>query len=288
MDDGAIVTALLLFWGGVGIGLLLGGLAGWLAGFSWGIAVGCLVIGAGGLAGAGHLGWHRWHSLADTQQAEGVLIDYVRREDTDGNGRRTATFAPRVRFRDGGGVVRETLGLGGDRRFEPGDAVTVRYRPGQPDEALIADFQNLWGGVWGLALFGVMPALFGSFFLVNAITERREASRAAQPVKRRDREIRRHRMPEPRVARRQASAGLIQGLTVAGNVTFVAAFVAMLAMGDPMERALAAGFGLIALACAVHAVAAVLRGAAWDATFVFVIVGVGFGLFGWGVWMLAG
>lgn len=288
MDDGAVVTALLLFWGGVGIGLLLGGLAGWLAGFSWGIAIGCLVIGAGGLAGAGHLGWHRWHSLAGTQQAAGVLVEYVNQEDTDSNGRRTTTFAPRVRFRDSGGTVRETLGLGGDRRFEPGDAVTVRYRPERPDQALIADFQNLWGGVWGLGLFGVMPALFGSFFLVNAIAERREASRAPQPANRRDRAIHRHPVPDPRMPRRTAPAGVVQGLTVAGNIAFVGAFVVMIAMGDPMERAIAAGFGLIAAACAIHTVAAVLRKAGWDTVFVLVIVGTGFGLFGWGIWMLAG
>lgn len=294
MDDSVITTAILLFWGGVGAGLLLGGLAGWLGGFAWGIGIGCLVVGAGGLSGAGYLGWHQWENLAGTIEAKGVLIDYLEEELRDSQGRRTTTYAPRVRFRDAAGDVHEARGLGGSRRFEPGDAIAIRYRPERPEQALIADFQNLWGGTWGLSLFGVLPTLFGTFWTMNAITERREAA-AAEAARSRPPSRRARREAEiARVAKlgstRSRSPGvgkLVRGLTILGNVVFVSAFAAMLIMPGPVERAMAAGFGTITAACVVHLVARVIVGGSWQAPFVFVIVGTGFGMFAWGLWMLA-
>ena len=81
-------------------------------------------------------------------------------------------------------------------------------------------------------------------------------------------------------------ASLIRGLTLAGNLAFVSAFVAVFALPVSIERAMAIGFGLIAVACAIHFIGRVLDGAAWQAPFVFAIVGTGFGMFGFGLWML--
>lgn len=60
------------------------------------------------------------------------------------------------------GRTYEVEGLGrSDDNIKPGSAVPVRYRPGDPGQAHIADFQNLWGAVWGLALFGFGAIMLG-------------------------------------------------------------------------------------------------------------------------------
>ena len=56
-----------------------------------------------------------------------------------------------------------------NQSLEIGTAVSVRYPPADPAKAVIADFQNQWGGVFALALFGGFPLLGGLFFLFTAI-----------------------------------------------------------------------------------------------------------------------
>jgi hypothetical protein len=146
VDDPVITQAILTFWAGVLAGLILGGLAGWWKGFASGIAVGCLTIGAAGLAGAGWLGWHRYHSLEGTELADGVVIEWVTERSRGADNKVSVTHAPIVRFNAHGQVYR-TKGLGrGEDDLPAGSAVKVRYRTDDPNQALIADFQNLWGG----------------------------------------------------------------------------------------------------------------------------------------------
>jgi hypothetical protein len=258
-DVGA--QAILLFWAGVFVGLAAGGLAGWLGGFMWGVGVGALVIGMGGMAGAGWLGWHRWQSLAGSEVARGVLVDRVVEESTGD----ASTVAPVVRFQARDGRTYEVKGLGGSQAtVAAGDAVTVRYPADDPSHAVIADFQNEWGGVWGLGLFGVVPAMMGAFFLASALGARRGRVPEA-------------RAPSPRRERR------VGRLTVAGNVVLLGAFGAGLV---PEGTATAIGVIFIGLAagCGLHAAAAVLHPqAGWQGVAILVLIGVTFLLFGVGV-----
>ncbi|MSQ74121.1 MAG: DUF3592 domain-containing protein [Betaproteobacteria bacterium] len=211
MDDPVILQAILTFWAGVLAGLVLGGLVGWRTKFAWGMAVGLLLIGAGGLAGAGWLGWHRFHTLAGTQIATGVLVEWVTERSTEASGKSSATRVPIVRFNAPDGLTYRVRGLGrgGEEDLPAGSAVQVRYRADAPNEAVIADFQNQWGGVWALALFGAIPMMMGAFFLATAISESREARRYARPP--------------PLSAERRKIA---QKLVVAGNLLLASA-------GDP-------------------------------------------------------
>jgi hypothetical protein len=279
MDDTIIIQALLTFWGCVFAGLAVGGLVGWLKNFNWGIASGCLIIGAGGLAGAAWLGWHQYQLLAGTQRTEGVLVEFVTVTSTDGEGRRTSTQAPVVRFKAGDGQTYRVQGLGSSQaQRDPGDAVGIRYRPDDPQRAVIDDFQNQWGGVWALALFGLFPTMFGTYFLGLQVRESREARFAAT---RKPPPVKTFRLPP------EKRAWLLQKLTIVANVVFLSGF--LVAMFAPLEllKALGLGFSIIGAGSLLHCVAQGYAPAPdWSARGIFLIVGLGFILFGFGGWMM--
>ena len=279
MDDAIIIQALLTFWGGVFAGLAVGGLVGWLKNFNWGIASGCLIIGVGGLAGAAWLGWHQYHRLAGTQQVQGVLVEFVTVESTDGQGRSTRSRAPVVRFKAGDGQTHRVQGLGGSQGHRaPGDAVAVRYRPDAPQQAVIDDFQNQWGGVWALALFGLFPTLFGLYFLGLQRKETRDQQRVATRKAGPDRTFR--LPPETRAWR-------LQKLTIVANVVLLAGFLVALFAPFELLKALGLGFAVIGSGCLLHFVAQGYAPAPdWSSRGIFLIVGLGFLLFGFGGWMM--
>src|ERR1700704_5074805 len=106
--------AILLFWGAVLAGVLLGFVAGWLRGMLWGVAVGCLLIGAGASTAAGALAWKRWQFVSHSARAEGHLTGYR-------NG-------PLVDFSGADGALHKLHGLGGSQSaIETGHVVPVRY-----------------------------------------------------------------------------------------------------------------------------------------------------------------
>jgi Protein of unknown function (DUF3592) len=267
MNDAVTTQAILVFWAAMFAGLGAGGLAGWRGGLMWGVGVGGLVIGAGGMAGAGWLGWHRYRSLADSEVAQGVIVDHVVETSTI-DGERTSMRAPVVRFQARDGRTYEVKGLGSSQATaEPGDAVPVRYLTRDPRQAVIADFQNEWGGVWGLGLFGVVPAMMGAFFLATAIGERRRRPAIV-------------REPSPR---RAAVAGW---LTIAGNVVILGGFAAGL-LPETVAAAIGVTFLGVAAGCSLHAAAQVVapRGG-WQALAILVLVGVTFALFGLGIYAM--
>ena len=276
MDDAAINQAIIVFWGGVLGGLVLGGLAGWRKGFGWGIGIGCLTIGAAGLAGAVWLGWHRYQSLAGNALVEGVLVEWVTERSTDANRRTSIMHAPIVQFVARDGTSHRAKGLSrGEDDLVPGTRVPVRYRIDDPAQALIADFQNLWGGVWALVLFGAIPALMGAFFGATALAE----SRAARSATSR-RTSARALPPSPR---RQE---LAQKLTVAANLLFVSAFLFGFVGPESVAKALGLTFLTVAAACAIHVCACLLRGDEWQRPAILIIVGSAFALFGAGGYLL--
>ncbi len=269
MDDHIVTQALLLFFGGLLLGITVGPLMGWWRGFTTGIGTGCLLIGLGGCAGAIWLGWHQYRLLEGTGTARGTLLEYRTQHSRDANNRGTTSYAPVVRYVVDGHSY-EIMGLGGsDENARPGDPVPVRYRPERPGSAVIGDFQNTWGGTWGLSLFGVLPLMFGLFFVGG------QFGGPDRP---------RNLSPESRERRGRVAQRLIIG----GNLTFLGAF-AVLAIPDLDElRSFGAGFTVIALACVIHYIGQwVSPDGRSEARAILLIIATGFAMFGVGAWLLA-
>ncbi len=274
MDDSIITQAVVTLSGGFLLGVVLGGFTGWLKGFTWGVAIGCLTIGAAGLAGAGWLGWHRYHSLAGTEVAQGVLMEWIPVRSTDDTNRVSISHAPVVRFtaRDGNTYRTRGLARGEKNDLEPGSAMPVRYRIDDPNQALVGDFQNLWSGVWGLGLFGVIPLMMGAFFFAMSIGEARATRNAGARMRR----------PPPSLQRSQ----LVRKFFIAGSILLVAAlFVAPHFAATALE-AIGLMFLTIFAGCAALACATVLRGDDWQTPAILLILATSFGLFGMGAYML--
>ncbi len=178
MDEETIQQAMLVFGLSLLVGPAIGGLAGWLKNFFWGVGVGALLIGCAGLYAAATIGWQRYQSIEGTASVQGSLVEFVEERSKDSNGRTTVSRAPVVEYVAADGQKRLVKGLGGGlSEKEWGDAVEVRYSIADPAQALVADFQNMWGPVWGFGIFGLFPTMFGLFFTGMAIKEGRPASR---------------------------------------------------------------------------------------------------------------
>jgi hypothetical protein len=300
MDDTIIQMAFVRFFGGALAGILIGGLVAWRRGAEAGIGTGCLVIGLVGLLGAAHAGWHRWHAIAATAEAQGVLVATA--SDLDTAGRPPGeSRGPVVRFTTPDGQTHRVTGLGGSQsQRHPGNAVPVRYPPDDPSAAVIADFQHLWGGVGALVLFGTMPTLFGLYFLVGAGREDTPAG-GARPA-------RRTRPPASRSARTKSKAHetsragatspvrapsrtrrehLAAHLTRGGNLMFAGSFVVLLLDAGSLARSLGFAFSTIAGACLLYVLACRAGGERGGAAGIFAIVGVAFLMFGVGILLLA-
>lgn len=273
MDEEATLHAMLVFGLSLLAGPAIGGLVGWLKTFFWGVGVGALLIGCAGLYGAATIGWHRYQSIAGTASVQGSLVEFVEERSKDSKGRTTTSRAPIVEYTASDGQKRRVKGLGGglsDKEW--GDPVAVRYSVADPAQALVADFQNMWGPVWGLGIFGAFPTMFGLFFAGMAINEGRHRNGR-----------RRVREPTPG-QRRWRTRG-----TVAANLVFLAGFALVFLYPDPSPmKQFGAGFMTIGAGALLHVIVQSLPPALeFQARGILAIVGLGFLTFGYGAWMMA-
>jgi hypothetical protein len=268
MDDEAIQRAMLAFGASLLIGPAIGGLVGWRKGFEWGTAIGALLIGIGGLYGAATLGWHRYQSIAGTESVQGNLVEFVDEVIRD-KGRSSTVRAPIVEYTTPDGQKRRVKGLGGSASGKDwGDPVEVRYDVANPSQALVADFQNLWGGVWALGLFGGFPTLAGLFFLMVARNKGRPPAAPRSPTA---------------AEQRWRSRG-----TVVANIVFLAGFAAAVFWpGDEIGRSLGVAFMTIGTGCLLHFVVQSFAPAMeFEFRVIFAIIGLVFVGFGYGAWKM--
>lgn len=209
---------------------------------------------------------------------------------------------PVVEFRTADRAVHRVAGLGGSQsKAGEGDAVPVRYPAADPSQALVADFQNLWGGVLAFTLFGVMPLAFGAFFCGLALQGARRATLLASPsatvvssrstaangtvtvtTSRRVERIEED-SPQGLSPLRRRLAG---NLTIAGNVVMLAGFGAAFFAHDSMAE-LGRAFLVIGIGASLFSVAFWARRVGdWQAPAISLIVALGFVLFGGGAMLL--
>ena len=283
---------ILSFWAAVFGGLLLGGAIGLWRGMLWGVAVGCLVIGATASVGAASLAWQRWHFVSQAVLVQGTLV-----------GRKAG--GPVVEFRTADRAVHRVTGLGGSQsKAAEGDAVPVRYPAADPSQALVADFQNLWGGVLAFTLFGVLPLAFGAFFLGLAVQGSRRTTLLASPSASvvTSTSTAADGTVTVTTSRRVVSVAdddgggdsglsplrrrLAGNLTIAGNVVMLAGFGAAFFAHDSMAE-LGRAFLVIGIGATLFSVAFWARRAGdWQAPAICLIVALGFVLFGGGAMLL--
>lgn len=279
MDDSSIHTAVSVFSLSLLVGPMLGGLLGWRKGLEAGIALGCLVIGAAGLAAAGIAAWQRWQVVGGTEVAQGQLVGFVSERSHSG-GKLTETSAPLVTYTTPDGETRQVKGLGGGLSgLSVGDSVEVRYRPDNPAQAVVADFQNIWGVVWGMGIFGLFPTLFGLFFIGVARGERQG------PLARDAERLRRHGLKHAPTAAQTRWRGW---LTMGSNALFVGGLlVAAFYPFEDFARALGLGFMTIGVGMLGHFIGQSIPPAMeFQFRSIFAIIGLGFLAFGLGAWMM--
>jgi len=269
MDDDIIQRSMLVFGASLLLGPVLGSLVGWRKGIEWGVGIGALLIGMAGLYGAATLGWHRYQSIAGTESVQGSLIEFVDEVVRDGKGRSSTVRAPVVEYTTPDGQKRRVKGLGGSASGKDwGDAVDVRYRLADPSQALVADFQNMWGGVWALGLFGGFPTMAGMFFLMVARNKDRPPSSPRSPTA---------------GEQRWRSRG-----TAVANTVFLSGFAAALFWpGEEFGRSLGIGFMTIGAGCLLHFVVQSFPPAMeFEFRVIFAIIGLVFAAFGFGAWQM--
>lgn len=163
VDSDLGVSAILWMFGGAAAGLLLAPLAGWLwrapgrDGFPMDLCVFMLVFGVAARTGALRLARAARQFHRASQEATGVLVEFVAKKSTyDSKKRRNVqTRHPRVEFTAADGGQHSLVGLGGSlSQRQVGSAVTVRYRADQPAAAAVADFQSQWGAAWAFGISG--------------------------------------------------------------------------------------------------------------------------------------
>lgn len=164
MDDEVARHALTAFKYALFAGLALGAFLFSRRSFLWGVGLPALLVGTTAFMGAAAVGWDRHQSTAGMTPVEGRLLHYVTERSTNVSGRTTETRAPVVEYTAVDGQVRSLKGLGGSAPGRAsGDAVSLRYDPADPAQARVADFQNTWGLVLALGVFGLFPMLIGLF-----------------------------------------------------------------------------------------------------------------------------
>ena len=279
MDESIATQAVLLLFGGVALGGLVGAAVSFVLrrargrdSFMPGMAIGLLIYGGCTAVGAARVGWAGWQFEHGTLAAEGRLLGYEEQVDVDARGRRTRTMAPRVEFVAADGTRHQVLGLGGSQRERgEGEPVPVRYRPEAPQQAAIDDFQNRWGAFWAFCGFAGFGLLAGSCFAVSAWSEGRA------------RIARRRRAPGPRALR------IGRLLLPMAGITLVAAILApAFDRSDNVARSLAISFGGVAAAMLLYAGAILLspQQERAQSLMILFILAAGFGFFAFGAWHL--
>lgn len=273
MNDAVVDQALLWFFAVVFGGPLVGWAVGWRTSFERGVAVACLLIGLGASGLGVWVALDRLAQLRGTVAVTGQLVEYVEETTRESDGSSTTTLAPRVRYVAADGRERLTKGLGGSQAGkDPGALVPVRYRADDPERAVVADFQNIWGAVLALAIFGGLPTLFGVFFLLSSFPA------LAEP----------RRRPDLSPAERSVRQFWRGKAALAGNLILLAAFVLMAFSPYGVLPTLGAGFALVALACLAYLVGEFIAPEmVWQSVGILVIVLAGFALFAFAALMLA-
>jgi len=272
MDDAPAGYAMVVFLLGLPVGVALGGLVAWRKGFFWGAGIGAVLIGCVGLYGAATVGWQRYQSIAGTTRVQGSLVEFVEERTQDLDGRTVVSRAPVVEYTAADGQKRRVKGLaGGLSRKQWGDPVEVRYSVANPAQAFVADFQNIWGAVWGLGLFGGFPTMFGLFFIGTAISESRANDWPPQ----------RHE-PTP-AQQRWRKRG-----TVLANMVLLAGFALAFFYPHPSPfKQIGVGFMAIGVGALLHFIVQSLPPAtAFGGRSILAMVGLGFLGFGFGAWMM--
>ncbi len=279
MDDPGTI-AILTFFGAAFLGLAVGALVARLTRFEVGMATGLLIMSVGGLTGAVRLTLINLENAKGTVIASGKLVEYVSgtSSTTDSSGRTSSTpsYGPLVEFIAADGKAYRVKGLGSSSQsLDIGTAVSVSYPAADPGKAVIADFQNQWGGVFALALFGGFPLLGGLFFLFTAIG----GARVQYGLSVRD------ARPSAWVAWCES-----HGKRIGGYLNLIAAlgmFGAIVYAGFG-EGGRPVGFAFIGVgaAASLYAVSFLISNGGWQAIFICVIIAAGFGAFGVGTVLL--
>lgn len=273
MNDELITQLLLSFFSACVLGPALGAVWGRWKGFESGMAVGCLIIGLTGLTAAAAAALYIERAIATSAIVQGTFVNFVVHSKREKNGEISTTRDPIVEYVATDGRVRQIKGLGGSQggsqeHAKPGDPVMVRYQVADPERAVIADMQNLYGPVIGLGLFGLLPTLFGLFFLMEAREEHLPTSAPSKLV-----------APSPWFTR----------LTLAANLVIYSGFaIALIAGYFSPAVAVSAGLMTIGVGSLLHFVAQHMPPAQLSLPyrFIFIIVGLGSFAFGAATWLL--
>jgi len=129
----------------------------------WGVL--CILVGCGFLFSALRIYQGRKRFLGGAGAAAGTVVEVQVR----GVGR-NAVSVPVFEFRTAEGVVQraESLQGSGFQGFEVGEAVAVRYDPGNPSRAEVDSFAVLWGLALLRLGFGAVFLLMGTVALIFA------------------------------------------------------------------------------------------------------------------------
>jgi len=300
MTETVINQSVLGFFAACALALPLGLLVGWRWRFEAGVAAGCLLIGLAGCAAAAWLGWYQWQWSRGSIAVEGVVVVPAGEMPSDGRGSSGAL----VRLQLPDGTTHDIRGLdGGLRGVEAGERVSLRYLPGAPEHARIDDFQHLWGGVWGMSLFGLLPLSFGLFFAHAAWAAARphtalpstplpatSASRLSTSAgERRKAEV---RLRAERRRRRRVAARLLQ----ASMATMVLSLI-LGALWPGVEALTSIGYAFLGIVAGLAMLlASVVIG--WtpgvnpsgrtQTILILMVLMIGFGMFGMGALLLGG
>lgn len=127
----------------------------------WGVI--CSLVGCGFLGSALQIYLRRKRFLADARAATGTVVE-IR---IDGVGR-NAVSVPTFEFRTAEGTLQraESLMGSGLQGFAVGEAVAVRYDPGDPSRAEVDSFAVLWGLAMLRAGFAVLFLLLGAIGII--------------------------------------------------------------------------------------------------------------------------
>ncbi|AAS69662.1 DUF3592 domain-containing protein [Leptospira interrogans] len=148
-------------------GILTGLIVGKFKGLEWGMGIGGFILSIGGLILTIQIGINRYNELKDAVTAKGILIDYTEEREVKSH---RINYSPLVRFSTPDGKKYTIRGLGSNRKkWQIHDAIDVTYKPSDPNQGFITDFQNTWGLTWALSLITLFLLSIGIFFIGGKI-----------------------------------------------------------------------------------------------------------------------
>ena len=123
----------------------------------------------------GFFGWRSYNTtrifLNGAEHARGSVVDLVARQSTDSDGNSSTMYYPVVEFTTADGqAIRYQSSTGSNPAAQHvGDSVDMVYAPGDPQNARINSFTDLWLMPLILLGFGALFALVGVGAFFNAI-----------------------------------------------------------------------------------------------------------------------